>query len=60
VADPYLARLPKEKAGVRRGIDGNGDLLLHHAGGAERVQLLPALQAAQWYDPATRLPRLAP
>jgi biotin-(acetyl-CoA carboxylase) ligase len=60
VADPYLARLPKEKAGVRRGIDGNGDLLLHHTGSVERVPLLPALQEARWFDPATRLPRLTP
>ena len=59
VADTYLARLPKEKAGDRRGIDGNGDLLIHRQGGVERVPLLAPLQEAAWFDPATGLPRIA-
>jgi len=59
VTDSYLARLPKE-SGDRRGIDGNGDLLIHRAGSAERVPLLPGLREAAWFDPATGLPRLAP
>ena len=54
----YLARLSPQK-GTRRGIDGNGDLLVHHtgkAGGAERMALVPALTACGWLDPATREP----
>ncbi|MGP9821422.1 biotin/lipoate--protein ligase family protein [Salinarimonas sp. NSM] len=60
VADPYLARLKKEKAGERRGIDGNGDLLVHRhgVGGAERRPLLPGLAACAWYDPSRKGPRL--
>lgn len=60
VADPYLARLERGKAGERRGIDGNGDLLVHRHGvtGALRTPLLPGLAAAAWYDPARKGPRL--
>ena len=60
VADSYLARLERTKAGDRRGIDGNGDLLIHrHAQvGAERVPLLPGLIAAEWYDSKRRGPKL--
>lgn len=56
VADAYLARLPRE--GGRRGIDGNGDLLLHRNGPVERVPLGDPRQPA-WLDPETGLPRLA-
>jgi hypothetical protein len=58
VADAYLARLPKEAGTGRRGIDHNGDLLLHREAGLERIPLLPALSEAAWFDPTTRLPRL--
>jgi hypothetical protein len=58
VAGTYLARLPKVKAGDRRGIDGNGDLLIHRPGGIERVPLLGPLGEAAWFDPATGLPRI--
>lgn len=58
VADVYLARLPKGEGEGRRGIDGNGDLLVHRPGGIDRVPLLPGLEAAEWYDRATGLPRL--
>jgi hypothetical protein len=60
VADPYLARLERGKAGERRGIDGNGDLLVHRHGvtGAERTPLLPGLAACAWYDPKRKGPRL--
>ena len=59
VADTYLARLPKEAGAGRRGIDGNGDLLVHRAGGGlDRVPLLPALAEAAWYDRETGMPRL--
>ena len=59
VADSYLARLPKQPGDARRGIDGNGDLLLHRPGGVERVPLLGPLEAASWLDPATGMPRVA-
>lgn len=60
VADSYLARLERTKAGERRGIDGNGDLLIHRHGqtGAERVPFLPKLVAAEWYEPKRKGPRL--
>jgi hypothetical protein len=51
------ARLAPEP-GVRRGIDGNGDLLINSAGAQERAAFLPALDAARWYDPETREPVL--
>ena len=54
----YLARLSAQK-GTRRGIDGNGDLMIHRtakAGPAERRALLPALAACGWLDPDTREP----
>jgi hypothetical protein len=57
VADSYLARLPKQSGG-RRGIDGNGDLLIHGGEGLERVPLLDALREPAWFDPATLMPRL--
>jgi biotin/lipoate A/B protein ligase family protein len=57
VADPFLARLPRDGS-TRRGIDGNGDLLLHGDEGATRAALLPPLREASWFDPATGLPRL--
>ena len=53
--EDFLARLPDEKA-IRRGIDGNGDLLLRRlrAGAeAERQSLLAALAKPQWLDPET-------
>lgn len=61
VGEQWLARLPRED-GVRRGIDSNGDLLVHRAGAkgpAERAPLLPQLTAApQWLDPSTGMPWL--
>jgi hypothetical protein len=58
VADSYLSRLPKAEGEGMRGIDGNGDLLIHRPGGLDRVPLLPGLGEAAWYDRATGLPRL--
>jgi hypothetical protein len=58
VADSYLARLPQAEGLGRRGIDINGDLLVHRPGGVDRLGLLPPLEEAAWYDPATGLPRL--
>jgi biotin-(acetyl-CoA carboxylase) ligase len=61
VAQAYLERLHKQKAGERRGIDVNGDLLVQVPGAtgpAERVALLPALNAVSWYDRANGCPKL--
>lgn len=60
VAETYLARLPEEPTEGRRGIDRNGDLLRQAERGPDRSPLLPALHAAAWWDPTTRLPRLGP
>jgi Biotin/lipoate A/B protein ligase family len=60
VAREYLARLPEDKA-LKRGIDGNGDLLVHKVGlvsAAERLALLPALAKMDWFDRETREPKL--
>lgn len=60
VAEDFLARLPKRKAGERRGLDANGDLLTHaplDKGPPERTPLLPALARAAWYDEAHGVPK---
>jgi Biotin/lipoate A/B protein ligase family len=60
VGRDWLARLPEDKT-LKRGIDGNGDLLVHRIGvegAAERQDLLAALAPASWFDPATREPLL--
>jgi hypothetical protein len=60
IARDYLERLPKHKAGERRGIDSNGDLLVSlPAGGGppERSSLVDALGRAAWYDPQARGPK---
>lgn len=59
VGEQWLARLPRD-ARERRGIDANGDLLIHgkDAGPAERRALLPLLAAPTWLDPGTGEPRL--
>jgi hypothetical protein len=60
IARDYLERLPRGKAGERRGIDVNGDLLISPpaGGGApERVSLVDALGRATWYDPQARGPK---
>jgi biotin-(acetyl-CoA carboxylase) ligase len=58
VGADYLARLSPEK-GARRGIDTNGDLLIHRlgkSGGAERRGLVPGLAQVSWFDPQTQEP----
>jgi hypothetical protein len=57
VAKSYLERL--SRAGGLRSIADNGDLLSRDPGAKEtgRKELLPALAAAGWYDPATKGPR---
>jgi hypothetical protein len=60
VARDYLSRLPQDKT-LKRGIDGNGDLLVHKAGvagPAERTALLPKLAACDWFDRTTGEPKL--
>jgi Biotin/lipoate A/B protein ligase family len=60
VGREWLARLPEDKS-VKRGIDGNGDLLVHQAGveGAPtRHGLVAALAECRWYDAETREPKL--
>ena len=62
VATNYLARLPKNKAGERRSIDRDGDLLLNaplDMGTPDRTSLLDGLARAAWYDPRLRGPKLA-
>jgi len=61
IARDYLERLPKRKAGERRGIDVNGDLLVSlpaGSGAPERSSLVDALGRAAWYDPQARGPKL--
>jgi Biotin/lipoate A/B protein ligase family len=60
IARDYLERLPKSKAGERRSIDVNGDLLtsLPLAKSApQRTSLVEALAQVAWYDAAHRGPR---
>jgi hypothetical protein len=59
IASAYLARLAIRKAGERRGIDGNGGLLIHRHGreDTERFALLPALRKPAWLDLATGMPK---
>jgi hypothetical protein len=60
IARDYLERLPPGKAGERRGIDRNGDLLVRlpaASGPPERTSLADALARATWYDPQARGPK---
>jgi hypothetical protein len=60
IARDYLERLPKDKAGERRGIDVNGDLLVTMPAGSGapvRSSLVDALGRAAWYDPQARGPK---
>ncbi len=60
IARDYLERLPKNKAGERRGIDVNGDLLVGmpaDRGAPDRTSLVDALGRAAWYDPQARGPK---
>jgi Biotin/lipoate A/B protein ligase family len=60
IAKRYLARLAIRKAGERRGIDPNGDLLIHRpvGTGVERFGLAEAVREPAWFDPATGLPKV--
>lgn len=63
VGADYLARLSPDRS-ARRGIDANGDLLVHRIGksalgeqgAAERQPLVPALTICGWLDPSTGEP----
>jgi len=60
IARDYLERLPRRKAGERRSIDLNGDLLVAPPTGkgpVERTSLLEALARTAWYDPHARGPK---
>jgi hypothetical protein len=60
IARDYLERLPKRKAGERRSIDLNGDLLVAPPAGRmppERTGLVDALARVAWYDPQARGPK---
>jgi biotin-(acetyl-CoA carboxylase) ligase len=60
IARDYLARLASRKAGERRSIDCNGDLLVSPTAGSgppHRSRLLDALARAAWYDTQTRGPK---
>jgi biotin-(acetyl-CoA carboxylase) ligase len=61
VAKSYLSRLtPDKEKGVRRDIDGNGDLLVRRMGKVEvtRRPLAPALAVPAWLDLETGAPKL--
>ena len=61
VAQDFFARLPQGKAGERRAIDGNGDLLVHaplDTGPARRTSLVDSLAQALWYDAQHDAPKL--
>jgi hypothetical protein len=60
IARDYLERLPKNKAGERRAIDANGDLLTSLSavkGPPQRNGLVEALEKAAWYDHHHRGPK---
>jgi biotin-(acetyl-CoA carboxylase) ligase len=60
IARDYLERLPKSKAGERRGIDLNGDLLVSSPsakGLPQRTGLVGALASVAWYDAEHRGPK---
>ncbi|WP_291863514.1 biotin/lipoate--protein ligase family protein [Bradyrhizobium sp.] len=60
IARDYLARMPVGKAGERRSIDRNGDLLVRPPAGSgppDRTGLKDALARVAWYDRQTRGPK---
>ncbi len=60
IGEQFLSLLPEEK-GIRRTIDGSGDLIIRRllrGDQIERQALLPALSKPQWLDPATGEPWL--
>jgi Biotin/lipoate A/B protein ligase family len=59
IGPEYLTRLEKGERETRRGIDENGDLLIHETGreGAKRVSFVDELRRAEWFDPLLNEPR---
>lgn len=61
IGEAYLARLSGRpgEAGLRRGIDAAGDLIVQAGSGAivARSRLVEALATPSWLDPATGAPR---
>jgi len=59
IARAYLDRLAIRKAGERRGLDSNGDLLIRRHGreDTDRLALVPALKTPAWFDPNTGMPK---
>ncbi len=59
IAPRYLSRLEKTKGQGRRGIDENGDLLIHEEEGkpARRISFTEGLAKAEWFDPLLNEPR---
>ena len=60
IARNYLARLAVDKAGERRAIDLNGDLLVKPPAGSgppDRTSLVDALARVAWYDRQARGPK---
>ncbi len=60
VGREWLVRMPEDK-GVKRGIDGNGDLLVHPLGEPRAVvkqDFVEALAKVEWFDAETREPKL--
>lgn len=61
LAERYLARLPR-RVGERRGLDGEGALVVHKASAPdptpEHHALVPRLAAPAWLDPTTGMPWL--
>jgi hypothetical protein len=60
IAESYLGRLNKPDSKDRCGIDINGDLVFEAALGrvGQRIDLLPVLTSAHWFDAETQEPRL--
>lgn len=59
IGPDYLARLEKRDGETRRGIDENGDLILHEKDRerARRVSFTEGLKRAEWFDPLLNEPR---
>lgn len=60
VGEAYLKRLLKKKAGEKRILDANGDLLVSAPGGGppDRFALASGLTAPSWYDARVGAPKL--
>lgn len=59
IGPDYLSRLEKREGETRRGIDENGDLIIHEKDRerARRVSFTEGLKRAEWFDPLLNEPR---